>query len=196
MEQPAHPRQRPGGRSERIRRAVLAAAADLAASADPASITVAALAGRSGVSEVTIYRRWGTADNVLVEAAVEHAKGRRPIPLTGDVRADLTAWAKAVEDAVADQSGLGLLTAVAAAAAHGSQYSLQDLLEPLRERLQTLLDMADPPATLTVEDTLDHIAAPLYLRRLLGYAHPARGPEQLVDDLLSKHHRRVQVEGR
>jgi hypothetical protein len=28
-------------------------------------------------------------------------------------------------------------------------------------------------------------AAPLYLRRLLDYTHPARGPAQLVDDLLS-----------
>jgi AcrR family transcriptional regulator len=184
MEQLTHPRQRPGGRSERIRQAVLSAAAELV-SADPASVTVAALARRSGVSEVTIYRRWGTADNVLLEAAVEHAKDRLLIPLTRDVRADLTAWAKTVERAVAEQPGLGLFTAVTVAAAHGNRDALQDLLKPLRERIQALLDAADPPVLFTVEDTLDRIAAPLYLRALLDYTHPARGPEQLVDDLLS-----------
>jgi len=184
MEQLTHPRQRPGGRSERIRQAVLSAAAELV-SADPASVTVAALARRSGVSEVTIYRRWGTADNVLLEAAVEHAKDRLLIPLTRDVRADLTAWAKTIERAIAEQPGLGLFTAVTVAAAHGNRDALQDLLKPLRERIQALLDAADPPVLFTVEDTLDRIAAPLYLRALLDYTQPARGPEQLVDDLLS-----------
>ena len=183
MEQLAHPRQRPGGRSERIRKAVLGAAAELV-STDPASVTVAALARRSGVSEVTIYRRWGTADSVLLEAAVERAKDRPPIQLTGDVRVDLTAWAEAVDRAIAEP-GLGLFTAVTAAAAHGNQDALPDLLRPLRERLQALLGAADPPVPVTVEDTLDYIAAPLYLRRLFGYMHPAHGPEQLVDGLLS-----------
>lgn len=57
--------------------------------------TVSAVIARSGVARATVYRRWPTRE-ALIDAALSQVKGRRPIPVTGDVEADL---ARAVEQA-------------------------------------------------------------------------------------------------
>src|ERR1700754_3775210 len=90
-----HPQIRPGGRSERVGLAVLAAAEELADSGE--QVSVAVLASRSGVSEVTIYRRWGTAENVVLEAAVRELNERLPLKPSGDLKRDLTTWARNAE---------------------------------------------------------------------------------------------------
>src|SRR3974377_717574 len=105
------PATRPGGRSERVRQAVLAAADDLAGGGD--EVTVAALAARSGVSEVTIYRRWRTADHVLLGAAGRDTSQRLPLTPTGNLRHDLTRWAQNAERSLATPRGRRLLAAVA-----------------------------------------------------------------------------------
>ena len=183
---PSHPRIRTGGRSERVRRAVLDAASELLA-ADPASITVSALADCAGVSEVTIYRRWGSVENVLVEAAVEHLNRHSPLVPTGDVRRDLVCWAQSVERSLASQPGLGLFSVIVTAASRGLDPSAgHAYARPRRDQLQAVLDAADPPVAFTIEDLQDRVLAPLYLRRLLGYQQPAMGPAELVDELLSR----------
>jgi AcrR family transcriptional regulator len=181
------PTRRPGGRSERVRQAVLAAADDLADSGE--EVTVAALAARSGVSEVTIYRRWRTADHVLLDAAVRDTSRRLPLTPTGNLRHDLTRWAQDAERSLATPRGRRLLAAVgritlspdgAAPAASARPYLQQRAAE-----IQQLIDAADPPAQITVPDVLDRVLAPLYLRQLFGYTPASRHPDQLVAGLLA-----------
>jgi len=179
-----HPAQRPGGRSERIRQAVLAAADELAERGG--EITVAALAERSGVTEVTIYRRWRTADNVLLDAAVRDVGAWLPITPTGDLRGDLAAWARGVENSLTTLRGRRLL-----AAAFRVRLGLQETgeeasipyVEQRGAQIQQLIDAADPPAKVTVPQVLDRVLAPIYLRYLFGY-RPSSPVEQLVSDLL------------
>jgi AcrR family transcriptional regulator len=180
-----HPAQRPGGRSERIRQAVLAAADELAEGGG--EVTVAALAERSGVTEVTIYRRWRTADNVLLDAAVQDIGAWLPITPTGDLRADLAGWARGVEASLATLRGRRLL-----AAAFRVRLGLQETEEEpampyLKHRgaqIQRLIDAADPPAKVTVPQVLDRVLAPIYLRYVFGY-QPSSPIEQLVSELLN-----------
>ncbi|HEY6496929.1 MAG TPA: TetR/AcrR family transcriptional regulator [Trebonia sp.] len=183
------PAQRPGGRSERIRQAVLAAADELAERGG--EVTVAALAERSGVTEVTIYRRWRSADNVLLDAAVRDVGTWLPIATTGDLRADLADWARRVESSLTTLRGRRLLAAAFRVRLSLQEISLQEKGEEpampyLKHRgaqIQQLIDAADPPAQVTVPQVLDRVLAPIYLRYLFGY-QPSSSVEQLVSDLL------------
>lgn len=181
-----HPQIRPGGRSERVGKAVLAAAEELADSGE--QVSVAALASRSGVSEVTIYRRWGTAENVVLEAAVRELNERLPLKPSGDLKRDLTTWARNAERNLATPRGRRLLAALI-----GVQSATGDPAGTLNARrymalrisqIQQVIDASDPPVAVTVEDVLENVLAPVYLRQLFGYKSP-RSVAQLVTDLLS-----------
>jgi hypothetical protein len=148
---------------------------------------VAALAERSGVTEVTIYRRWRTVDNVLLDAAVCDIGSWLPIACTGDLQADLANWARGVEKSLTTPRGRRLL-----AAAFRVRLGLPETEEEagipyLKQRgaqIQQLIDAADPPAQITVPQVLDRVLAPIYLRYVFGYV-PSSPVEQLVSDLLN-----------
>ena len=180
-----HPQVRPGGRSERVGLAVLAAADELADSGE--DVSVAALASRSGVSEVTIYRRWGSAENVILEAAVRDTARRMPLKPTGDLERDLTSWARNAERSLTTPRGRRLLDALLGVMATDDPTAAVNARRYLALRtsqIQQVIDAADPPITITVEDVLDGVLAPIYLRRLFGYK-PSRGAARLVSDLLA-----------
>jgi hypothetical protein len=168
---------------------VLAAADELADSGE--EVNVAALASRSGVSEVTIYRRWGTAQNVVVEAAVRDTARRLPLKPTGHLQHDLTAWARNAERSLATPRGGRLLAAVVGVRlttdAPTEAVNVRHYLDLRASQIQGVLDASDPPTTLTVGDVLDQVLAPIYLRRLFGYKG-SRSAAQLVSDLLAGRH--------
>jgi AcrR family transcriptional regulator len=73
-------------RGEHVRRTVLAAAFDELADNGVAGSTVAGVARRSGVHETTIYRRWITRENLLVDAMLNRSAQAIPPPDTGSTR--------------------------------------------------------------------------------------------------------------
>jgi AcrR family transcriptional regulator len=103
------PSRRPGGRTARVRAAVLDAADELVLEGHD-SISVRSLSEVSGVSEPTIYRSWRTAENVVVDAAVRHLTRQSPVRITGELRADLVAWAREVQRSIATPAGHWMLT--------------------------------------------------------------------------------------
>ena len=76
-------RQRPGGRSARIRAAALHAALEELAEVGYAAFSLDAVARRAGAHKTTLYRRWGTPDDLLLEAMTEAAQESVPIPDSG-----------------------------------------------------------------------------------------------------------------
>jgi AcrR family transcriptional regulator len=81
---------RPGGRSARVRSAVLAATADLITEGGYDLVEVSVVARRAGVHPTTIYRRWPTRAQLVGEALLEQARTLSPTPDTGSLEADLT----------------------------------------------------------------------------------------------------------
>jgi len=80
---------RPGGRSARVRSAVLAAAkAELVANGYDA-FSVARVARSAGVQKTTIYRRWHTPLRLIMDVVLATAGEAIPIPDTGDLTSDL-----------------------------------------------------------------------------------------------------------
>ncbi|MBV9614988.1 MAG: TetR/AcrR family transcriptional regulator [Ktedonobacteraceae bacterium] len=87
----AGPRRRSGGRSARIRAAVLETTMNILREQGGSSegLYVAEVAARVGVPESTIYRHWKSREELLVETVMAHMQETIPLPDTGSFRADL-----------------------------------------------------------------------------------------------------------
>ena len=85
-----------------MRSAVLAATLAELAEGGYAALSFDGVAERAGVHKTTLYRRWGTKDNLMLEALLEQGRERVPIPDTGSLRDDLIAYGEAIVASVAD----------------------------------------------------------------------------------------------
>ncbi|MFE3905655.1 TetR/AcrR family transcriptional regulator C-terminal ligand-binding domain-containing protein [Streptomyces sp. NPDC059153] len=91
-------RRRPGGRAARVRKAALDAALEALAEGGTTRFSFADVAKRAGVNETSLYRRWRTRENLLIDALLSASDRRIPVPDTGSVREDLRAFATLVTD--------------------------------------------------------------------------------------------------
>jgi AcrR family transcriptional regulator len=92
------PTQRPNGRAERSRRAILDATRDLLGEeGDIGSLTIEAVAARSGVAKTTIYRRWRDKWELALDAVmIDMLTGfKNPVDV-GDTRKELITFVNSV----------------------------------------------------------------------------------------------------
>jgi AcrR family transcriptional regulator len=89
---------RTGGRSARVRESILAAAFGELIDSGYAAMSVEAVASRAGVNKTTIYRRWPTLDDLLVDALTAWTHDVIPLPDTGSVETDLLALGRELAD--------------------------------------------------------------------------------------------------
>lgn len=94
---------RPGGRSARVRQAVLQATGDLLAERGFEALDLAEVARRAEVGRTTVYRRWGTATRLVSDLLVTMAEESLPRTDHGSIAADLRANARLVRSTLADQ---------------------------------------------------------------------------------------------
>lgn len=99
------PMVRPGGRSARIQESVHAAVRKLLEEVGREALTVPMVAARAGVTPSTIYRRWGTLQELLSDVAVERLRPETEPPDLGSLRADLDVWAEQFLDEMASPPG-------------------------------------------------------------------------------------------
>ncbi|MGM1065279.1 TetR/AcrR family transcriptional regulator [Saccharothrix sp. Mg75] len=112
---------RPGGRSARVREAVLDAVhAELAERGYP-GMTVENVADRAGVHKTTVYRRWGAVDALVADALDRGREVDWPVPDTGAVEDDLIALATEVVDAFTDPVTRAVPIGLVAAALHSDR---------------------------------------------------------------------------
>ncbi|WP_330334234.1 TetR/AcrR family transcriptional regulator [Streptomyces sp. NBC_00536] len=107
---------RPGGRTARVRAAVLRAAGDVLAELGFAHLDLADIARRAEVGKTTVYRRWGTATGLVTDLLLDMAQQSVPRTETGTLLGDLTANARLVCGTLADPRQGALFKAVIAAA--------------------------------------------------------------------------------
>ncbi|TLS39843.1 TetR/AcrR family transcriptional regulator [Streptomyces montanus] len=112
---------RPGGRTARVRAAVLRAAGDVLAEQGFAHLDLADVARRAEVGKTTVYRRWGTVTGLVADLLTDMAEQSLPRTETGSVRDDLRANAALVQRTLADPRQGALFRAVIAAAACDSR---------------------------------------------------------------------------
>jgi AcrR family transcriptional regulator len=176
-------------RGEYVRRAVLAAAFEELAETGLAGATVAGVARRSGVHETTIYRRWVTRENLLVEAMLARSAETVPAPDTGSTRGDLLAIVRAVIAYVSTPTGLAALQAAALpvddtnSAARAAFWAGR--LEALRPVVERGIARGDLKAGTDPVLLLEVLVAPVHGRLLLtGEPIDDALTERLVDLVL------------
>ncbi|WP_307805540.1 TetR/AcrR family transcriptional regulator [Streptomyces spirodelae] len=107
---------RPGGRTARVREAVLRAAGDALAERGFAHLDLAEVARRAEVGKTTVYRRWGTVTALLADLLDDMAEQSEPRTETGALLDDLRANASLVRRTLTDPRQGALFKAVIAAA--------------------------------------------------------------------------------
>ncbi|MGH9059937.1 MAG: TetR/AcrR family transcriptional regulator C-terminal ligand-binding domain-containing protein [Acidimicrobiales bacterium] len=192
MTEAAGDRARPGGRTARTRNAVHTSVRALFGEGRD-TISVREVSERSGIHEVTIYRRWKTIEALVLDVAVTHLNEESPFPDTGDLRADLLAWARSVAGQVSTHEGFALYRALAAAGSALDNPNVSPQREEaatyLRKRtdqIQRAIDhdtatRSNPP---TVAEVFDVVLAPIYLRAIFGYQQTGECLDVQVDSLL------------
>ncbi|MFJ9871357.1 TetR/AcrR family transcriptional regulator [Streptomyces sp. NPDC101165] len=174
---------------EQVRSAVHQAVIDLLSDPEGADLTIPAIAQRAGVNHTSIYRRWGSREALLADVVTTRLERDSPLADTGTLRGDLIAWAEAGVASIRTPEGRLLVRAVALsmpasaqAQAERAQHFQRRMhsIEQIRERAAARGE--NPPP---LEQILDQLLAPLYIRAIFGIDPPATGyPELLVDRLL------------
>jgi AcrR family transcriptional regulator len=83
--------RRTGGRSARVHAAVLRATVDVLYESGFEALSIRQIAERADVHESSIYRRWGTKADLVVDALLSRMGQAVPTPDTGSLREDLLA---------------------------------------------------------------------------------------------------------
>jgi AcrR family transcriptional regulator len=187
---PAAETRRGRPRSERARRAILAAAADLLLDNGAAHMSVGGVAERAGVSKATIYRWWPSKQMLALEALLDWTTVGGPDPDTGTLRGDLLAlllpW---VREIGARPYGRVIAALVAEAqadeqfAAAYRTHFIEQRRVPLRGAFERAVARGEVSAALDIEAAVDLIYGPVYHRVLHAHAPVTEGFARMVVDL-------------
>jgi AcrR family transcriptional regulator len=175
--------RRTGGRSARVREAVLRATLDVLLAGGADDLSIRDVAQRAGVHETSVYRRWGTRANLILDAVLSEVQAAVPVPDTGSLRSDLLALLSAIATFVTTPLGQLLL-----------RLALRDDLpedRDVREQFwaerfttgQTVLQRAQDRGELRPgvdgQLTIETLLGTLYVRLLLTH--------EPIDDTLTEH---------
>ncbi|MDI6517116.1 TetR/AcrR family transcriptional regulator [Streptomyces coelicoflavus] len=107
--------RRPGGRTARVREAVLQAAGDTLATEGFDLLDLGEIARRAGVGKTTVYRRWGSPGGLAADLLADMAEQSLPRADTGTLEEDLRANARLVVKTLNDPRQGRLFKALIAA---------------------------------------------------------------------------------
>ncbi|GGQ10839.1 TetR/AcrR family transcriptional regulator C-terminal ligand-binding domain-containing protein [Streptomyces mutabilis] len=168
---------RPGGRTARVRSAVLRAAGDALAEHGLAGLDLADVALRAEVGRTTVYRRWGTPVGLVADLLADMAEQSLPRTETGTLLGDLRANARLVQRTLADPRQGALFKSVIAAATCDTQaaaalhrfYEIRvSEWEPCARQA---VERGELPEGTDTREVIRAVSAPLYYR-LLTTAEP------------------------
>jgi AcrR family transcriptional regulator len=163
---------RPGGRTARVRAAVLRAAADALVELGFAHLDLADIARRAGIGKTTVYRRWGTVTSLVADLLADMAEQSLPRTETGSLLGDLKANARLVQRTLSDPRQGALFKAVIAAATcdHKAAQALHRFYEIRINEwapcVQQAIDRGELPESTDTREVIRAVSAPLYYRLL------------------------------
>ena len=179
---------RPGGRTARTRQAVFAAVEALLEEKEPSIISMGEIAAHAGVAPTSLYRRWGDVRTLLTEVAVDRLMRDAPLPDTGSLRGDLSAWTRSVAAGLAGPNGSTFFRVYVGAVPRSGEEAAgraQAIMARIKQ-IDAMLERARVRGERTpaVFEVTDHLLAPLYMRAVFGVPADASVADGLVDHLL------------
>jgi AcrR family transcriptional regulator len=190
VSEPTHTTSRRGRpRSEKARRAILQAAADLLLDQGGGQVSMDAVADRAGVSKATIYRWWPSKERLALEALVEWSAAGTVPSDTGTLRGDLLAlvrpWVRGIRRRPFGRVIAAMLAEAQSDPTFAADYRrhfLEERREPMQAAFARAVDRGEAPSDLDIDIALDLIYGPLYHRLLQGHAPLTdRFAQQVVD---------------
>ena len=163
---------RPGGRTARVRAAVLQAAGDSLAEQGFAHLDLADIARRAEVGKTTVYRRWGTVTGLVADLLKDMAEQSLPRTETGSLLGDLKANARLVQRTLSDPRQGALFKAVIAAAicepktAEALHHFYEIRVREWAPCVQQAIDRGEVPEDTDAHEVIRAVSAPLYYRVL------------------------------
>ena len=168
-------RERPGGRSARIRQAVLDATLESLLNEGYDSLSHRVVAKRAGVDPATVYRRWPTRPRLAVDALLDGAHATVRVPDTGDVAKDMRKFLDSVVAALADEKLVRVFHALSAAGSEAEGDLRQTLREfwenrfaAAEEIVTRAIERSDLPAGADPHAVIEQLIAPAYFRALVS----------------------------
>lgn len=165
--------RRTGGRSARVRQSVIDATLQLVRAEGAEAITIPRVAELAGVNATSIYRRWGTRENLILDAAASHATDGVPAPDTGTLLGDVEQYLVAIADYLRSPEGAALVRAMIGAGwtpemrAERSRY-IAESFERFREITDRAIERGELPDGTDARLLLDALLAPLQVRVMNG----------------------------
>jgi AcrR family transcriptional regulator len=104
-------RHRPGGRAAEVVSAIYSAALEILMESGYEGLELPAVAARAGVNRTTVYRRWPSKAELVLDIALLHMKQGVPLPDTGALQGDLSALLLDIQAAIESPLIAGLLQA-------------------------------------------------------------------------------------
>lgn len=184
------PQRRPGGRSARVRRAVIDATLELLHDDGLAAVSVADVAARAGVHETSIYRRWGGRESLVVDALLDEAEELLPVPDTGALRTDLVAYATSIAQYLSSPAGKAFDRALAALGDDPASDQTRDRYWQARfarsaSMVTRAVSRGELAATVDARHVIEMLVAPMHFKVVMTHAPLPRDiGRQIVDTLL------------
>ena len=169
-------------RSEDADRAILGAVTELLLEVGFAGLSVEGVAARAGVGKATIYRRWSSKSELVVEAMRAKAFVVCPLVDTGDVRSDLRTMLRSLLASMQGEDGRLMAQFAAERMRHpqlAEEFQRRFVAErkaAIRQLLQRAIERGDLDAGTDVELVAE--VGPAMLWHRLGFS-----PADLADDL-------------
>jgi AcrR family transcriptional regulator len=180
-------------RDESVDARVVAAALSLVADEGLAALTMESIASTAGVSKSTIYRRWNTKEEIVVDAVATIAHAVE-VSDTGDLRHDLLSAVDGLRALVSDTRAgevfPWLVSEIASRSDIGILY-FTTVVHPRRRAIasviETARDRGEIRADLDIETAVDLLTGPIILRRMAGNieSSPSDWTTTVVDSLLN-----------
>jgi AcrR family transcriptional regulator len=164
--------RRPGGRSARVRQAVANATLAVIAEKGIADFSVNDVAARAGVHETSIYRRWGSRDNLIIETLLGYSEQLIPVPDTGSVRTDLHGLLTAIAEYLSSPVGRALAQALALTGDESRWSAVRHAfwttrLQLTRRVVERAVERNEVPADTDPRLVLETLVAPLSFRAIV-----------------------------
>ena len=165
--------RRTGGRSARVREAVLRAALDVLSDQGFEQLTFSEIGRRAGVHATSVQRRWGSRENLLFEAIRGFADQTLRMPNTGSLRGDLIAFSRSLADYFATPIGGQILQMLVASVENDPAFAANraDFVKIRHDAIRVMLHRAaergDLREGIDDETALALLLGPIYVRMLI-----------------------------
>ncbi|MFH9353403.1 TetR/AcrR family transcriptional regulator [Kitasatospora sp. NPDC017646] len=172
---------RPGGRTARVRAAVLRAAEDALVEHGFGGLDLGDLAQRAEVGRTTVYRRWGSTTALVADLLTDMAEQSLPRSRSGSLAEDLRANARLVQRTLADPRQGALFRAVIVAAnddpgtAEALRHFYRRRVEEWAPCVTEAVERGELPTGTDPFEVIRAVSAPLYYR-MLTTAEPLDEP--------------------